>query len=237
MSERLGPVRPTVMIGCAAAVALALTGPLAGVLWALCLGGVAVLVRREVERLRRGRAGRQRATEVARFAAEIAAELRVGVAPRPALTRVAASLPVGGWADPVAAAAGSGGDVAQALTAAGAAAGLSSLRDLAVCWRLAEGTGAGLAAGFDAVAAAAAEREMLRERLAAELAGVRASGWVLSGLPLLGVLLGTAVGARPFGVLLGTRVGVGLLVVGLLLDGAGVLWLRRMIAAAEAVLP
>ncbi|HEX3827609.1 MAG TPA: hypothetical protein VHV82_10095 [Sporichthyaceae bacterium] len=202
-----------------------------------CAAGLVVLIQREVDRWRERRAAFAMRLEVARFAADVAAEVRVGLPPRPAVARVAGSMAAGGWTAAAAAAAGGGGDVAGVLRGASVLPGAADLRDLAACWAVAESAGVGLAAGFESVVAAAAQREMLRSRLGAELAGVRASGWLLGSLPLLGLLLGTAVGARPLSVLLGTPAGGGLLLVGLSLDVVGLFWLRRMVASVEAVMP
>ena len=75
-----------------------------------------------------------------------------------------------------------------------------------------------------------------RTRFAAEvdarLAGPRATATVLAGLPVLGLLLGQAIGADPMRVLAGTAVGQTLLVVGTGLACAGVLWSARIVSAA-----
>lgn len=203
----------------------------------LYAAGLVALARREVDRCRERRSALRTRREVARFAADVAAQVRVGVPPRPAVARVAGSMAAGGWAGAAAAAAIGGGDIAAVLRGAAVLPGAADLRDLAACWAVAESAGVGLAAGFEAVAAAAAQREMLRSRLGAELAGVRASGWVLASLPLLGLLLGAAVGARPLAVLVGNPAGGVLLVLGLSLDVVGLFWLRRMVASAEGVMP
>ena len=67
-------------------------------------------------------------------------------------------------------------------------------------------------------------RNRFRDRTEASLAGARATGTVLAGLPVLGVLLGQAMGASPIDVLLGGGVGGILLVLGSGLGCAGLLW-------------
>ncbi len=57
---------------------------------------------------------------------------------------------------------------------------------------------------------------------------------MLAGLPALGLLLGTAMGADPLRVLLHTGAGLGCLVIGGLLEGAGLWWALRIVRAAEA---
>lgn len=64
---------------------------------------------------------------------------------------------------------------------------------------------------------------------AAQLAGPRLSGYVLAGLPLMGVLLGAGMGVNPIGVLFGSSVGHLLLLVGVALMCAGLLWSARIV--------
>jgi tight adherence protein B len=71
-------------------------------------------------------------------------------------------------------------------------------------------------------------RRRFAERTRAALAGARATATVLAGLPVLGVLLGEAMGARPVAVLLGGGLGGILLVVGVTLVVAGLAWTRRI---------
>jgi tight adherence protein B len=63
---------------------------------------------------------------------------------------------------------------------------------------------------------------------AAQLAGPRMSGYVMAGLPLMGLLLGAGMGVNPVGVLLGSAAGHLLLVVGVALMCAGLLWSARI---------
>ncbi|AHM09436.1 putative transmembrane protein [Mycobacterium tuberculosis variant bovis BCG str. ATCC 35743] len=73
-----------------------------------------------------------------------------------------------------------------------------------------------------------AERQRFSARVSAGMAGARASAAILAILPLLGVLLGQLIGARPLSFLLTGRVGGWLLVVGLTLACAGLLWSDRI---------
>lgn len=64
---------------------------------------------------------------------------------------------------------------------------------------------------------------------AAQLAGPRLSGYVMAGLPLMGLLLGAGMGVDPVGVLLGSAAGHLLLMVGVALMCAGLLWSARIV--------
>ena len=72
-----------------------------------------------------------------------------------------------------------------------------------------------------------------RRTVAIALAGPRASAALLTALPLLGIALGAAMGARPWAVLLGMPAGRVLSCVGVLLDAVGVLWMRRILTRAQ----
>jgi tight adherence protein B len=57
---------------------------------------------------------------------------------------------------------------------------------------------------------------------------------MLAGLPVMGLLLGTALGADPLHVLLHSGPGLGCLVVGGVLEGVGLWWALRIVRGAEA---
>ena len=95
----------------------------------------------------------------------------------------------------------SGGAVVPALREASRESGREALAYLAACWHAAEG-GAGLAHAVGRLAVSLRAAETQHREIASELAGVRASGRLLAVLPLIGVILGTAMGAEPASVLL-----------------------------------
>jgi tight adherence protein B len=63
-----------------------------------------------------------------------------------------------------------------------------------------------------------------RAAVRAAVAGPRASALLLAGLPVLGLLMGAALGADPARVLLRTAAGAGALTAGVLLDLLGLVW-------------
>jgi tight adherence protein B len=162
----------------------------------------------------------------------ISAELAAGRPPGAALSGAAEglSLPrLGSVAD----AAGSGDDVAACLEQAASAPGCEGLRLLAGCWRIGVDRGGMLASVIDGLATALRDEQEHREEVALQLAGPRATARLLAGLPLLGLLMAVALGARPFGFLLGTVPGALCLGFGIGLDVLGLWWTRRLAAAAE----
>jgi tight adherence protein B len=93
--------------------------------------------------------------------------------------------------------------------------------------------GAGLAAGLDRLATALRAERDQRSDLRAQLAGARATAVMLAGLPALGLLIGTTLGADPLHVLLHTPAGLGCLLVGGALEASGVWWVLRIVRGAE----
>jgi tight adherence protein B len=98
--------------------------------------------------------------------------------------------------------------------------------------RLSTRTGCSLAAVVGAVEDDLRARARQRAELRAATAGPRASALVLAGLPVLGLAMGSGVGADPWRVLTTTSAGQLLLVVGAGLEAAGVVWTRRLVERA-----
>ncbi|MET9397551.1 hypothetical protein [Kitasatospora sp. NPDC002965] len=194
-------------------------------------------------RLRRAAAAGagRRAAAVVELCAGLAGELRSGATPEQALhvvtTRIAADRAELGrlGAEPVArlAAGRYGADVPAALLLLADLPGGRGAAAIAACWRVASDGGTGLAAGLDGVAEALRVERALSEEIAAELAAPRATVAVLAGLPLVGLLLGAAVGARPVDVLLHTPAGLACLVAGAALEGIGLAWTSRIVRSAS----
>lgn len=178
---------------------------------------------------RRRRAGRRSAVIEALGA--LAAELLAGQPPALALQQADGSPPC--W--PVASAtARMGGDVGAALRADGRSHPV--LFQLAACWQVAERTGSGLAAAVDQLATTSRQAERIRGELEAQLAAPRTTARLLAGLPVIGVLFGTLLGADPVGWLLGTGFGRACLVGGMLFTIAGTWWTGRIAARVERML-
>lgn len=129
-----------------------------------------------------------------------------------------------------------GGDVAAALRQDATARGAEPLRSLAACWEVAEQSGAGLSLAVGRLAEGLRASERARAELAGEVAAVRTSARLLALLPLFGLLIGQWIGADPLDWLVGGWAGRAVLAAGLLLQGLGVLWLRRMVAAVRTEL-
>lgn len=129
------------------------------------------------------------------------------------LARIAAHVELGGELD-----AGVVGDAQPAV------------RRLGDAWSISVRHGLPMVSLLEALHRDLAQRREFAARTDAGLAGPRATAMVLAGLPLLGLGLGQLMGAHPIGVLLGTPMGSVLLVVGVALAAAGVLWADAIVA-------
>jgi tight adherence protein B len=229
LRSRLGRARGAgwIAAGCAAVVGVVLL-PVTTVLAVAVLGATATVRRRRRRRSRRA-AVEGRTLETALDV--LVGELRVGAHPVRAFDAaadetdgaVAASLRA------VAARARLGANVAAGLrSAAGSSALPAHWERLAVCWQLANVHGLAIATLMRAAQQDIAERQRFTARVASGMAGARATAAILAGLPVLGVLLGQLIGARPLRFLLGGDAGGWLLVVGSTLACLGLLWADRI---------
>lgn len=219
--------------GCSAVAAAALL-PSTTVLAGTVLGATIALRHR-----RRGRT--RRATDEGRTLETaldvLVGELRVGSHPVHAFDVAAGETrgPVAASLRAVAARARLGADVASGLrSAAGSSALPTHWERLAVCWRLASDHGLAIATLMRAAQRDIAERQRFAARVASGMAGARATAAILAGLPVLGVLLGHLIGARPLSFLLSGHAGGWLLVAGTTLACVGLVWSDRITARAGA---
>jgi tight adherence protein B len=211
-ADRLGPLPVAVL---AAAVGAALSTPLVAGLGAGC----AALAARswQARRTAAREEGRQAALVAALGA--MAADLRSG---RP-LDAAAASAARGAGDDDV------GRQLLRAVRTA-AVPHAEELQRLSGAVRLSARTGASLAEVVTAVEDDLRARQRHRLELRSALAAPRAGAALLAGLPLLGLAMGSGVGADPWRVLTQTGIGQVLLVAGVGLEIAGVAWSHRLVA-------
>ncbi len=215
------------IVACAG-VAAAVVLPLTTVLAVAVIGTTAGLRYRRRRRIRRA-TDEGRTLETALDV--LVGELRVGSHPVRAF-RVASDETDGTVAvslRAVAARARLGADVTAGLrTAARSSALPAHWERLAACWQLASDHGLSIATLMRAAQRDIAERQRFSARVAAGMAGARATAVILAGLPVLGVLLGQLIGARPLSFLLSGHAGGWLLVVGSVLACAGLVWSDRI---------
>ncbi|MET8970371.1 type II secretion system F family protein [Streptomyces hydrogenans] len=197
----------------------------------LAAGALAVpLVRRRLRAAGRRREREALAGRVVALCETAGGELRAGGQPGHALAYAARRTDALGPEEArVLAAVGFGGDVPEALRTAARREGAEGLAGLAACWQVAVDRGAGLADGLDRLEAALREQHERREGLRAELAGAWATVAVLAALPVAGIGMGAALGAEPLRVMLHTPAGGACLLLGGVLEAAGLWWAARIV--------
>jgi tight adherence protein B len=162
-------------------------------------------------------------------------ELRVGAHPVAAFAVAAEEVDgvVAASLRAVAARARLGADVAAGLrTVARDSSSPTHWERLAVCWQLAQDHGLAIATLMRTAQRDIVERHRFSNRVDAGMTGARTTAAVLAGLPLLGVGLGELIGAEPVKFLLSDGAGSWLLIIGVSLACAGLLWSDRITAQA-----
>jgi tight adherence protein B len=164
-------------------------------------------------------------------------ELRIGAHPASAFAVAAEETdgPVAGACRAVAARARLGADVTAGLRGVATTSALPAQWDrLAVCWQLAADHGLAMSTLMRAAQRDIAERQRFSGQVRSGMAGARATAAILASLPVLSVVMGELIGARPVAFLLGGRLGGVLLVVGLTLVCGGLLWSDHITDRAAA---
>lgn len=209
---------------------------LAAVEFGFAAGCVAGCVTAEVVSARRGRAEGRRRIELDLAVSLLCAELDAGSSAPAALEAARAASPTyAAGFDRIRAGIDSAGSPSAPLSGPMPPLDVGAeLRPIAAAWRLAGSAGLPPAEALRRIRADLASRRDADRQVAAAVAGPRSSGTLLAILPLLGLGLGTVMGARPVAVLFATAGGRLLLCAGTLLEVAGVWWTRRLIASVRA---
>jgi tight adherence protein B len=221
VAGRAGTIGPALMAG---AAGLFLSTPVVAVLAAVC-GGAAG---RAVRQRSRAAAAERRARALVEALGALAAELRAG---RP--LDEATGTAVDGCPDPATAAAlGPVLRLGEPPPGPAADESAQALVRVAAAVQLSARTGCSLAGVVTAVEDDLRARLHAGQELRSAVAGPRASAAVLAGLPVLGLLMGSGVGADPWRVLTTTGPGTVLLVLGVALELAGTAWSARLVRRA-----
>ena len=233
-TTQLPPRAMGAMTVCVLSVGVVLL-PLTTVLAASVVVATSVL---RLRRRRRGDRGIRESRELETAIDVLVGELRVGAHPAAAFAVAAHETagPVAGACRAVAARARLGADVAAGLRGVGETSVLQAHWErIAVCWQLAADHGLAMSALMHAAQRDIAERQRFSGQVRSGMAGARATATILAGLPVLSVLMGQLIGARPMAFLLGGQLGGCLLVIGLTLVCAGLLWSDRITDQALAL--
>lgn len=204
-----GPI--AIVVACSTAP----LGPTAAAEFALCTFGATLGAASVINQIVDGRRRAADAAQVSLALALLAGELEAGASPESALR----------------AADGAGVDIRARIERPTAAD--DHLARVVVAWQFSADTGIALTDLIGRVRADLADAVAGRRELGTAAAGPQASAAILAALPILGVGLGSAMGADPLGVLFGTAMGRLLLCLGVALDAAGVAWTIRLVARAS----
>jgi tight adherence protein B len=218
---RAGVLAPAAVAGTAGLLA---STPVVAALAAVCGAAAGRALRRRVHE----RAGQRRTRALVEALGALAAELRAGRALDEATATAVDSCP-----DPATAAAfGPVLRLGEPPPGPAADEAAQALVRVAAAVRLSARTGCSLAGVVTAVEDDLRARLHAEQELRSAVAGPRASATVLAGLPVLGLLMGSGVGADPWRVLTTTGSGTVLLVLGVGLELAGTAWSGSLVRRA-----
>ena len=227
----VGPTLPLTLTGVtlgAGAVSVGMSP--ARLIVAVTMGGVGLFALRQVRADRVRRRAQERRGAVAEAVGLMAAELRAGVLPQRVLHGLASDFP---FLSPASRAAHLGGSVSAALRGSSGEPGCEQLVDLSSAWMVAERAGVPLARVLDRLEAAARDDREIEREVQSGVAPARATGRLMAVLPIIGLTMGSGMGADPLALLTGTVPGALCLAAGSACACAGVAWVNRIAAHAE----
>lgn len=225
------PILPVLVVG----VLIGALGSLAAhsVMPAVLVPAVVLLIRSRLLRSRLRAAETEQRAAVVDFCSSLRAELQAGRQPSAAIADAVWCRPeLRDLAEACSRPAAAHEDPADLLSIAAHTPGREGLGALAACWRATERHGVPLTEAVCGIEDGLRAEQQRRQSLAAELAGVRATVTMLSVLPGFGLALGSALGTDPLHTLLARPVGEACLVIGLLLEAAGLHWTDRLVNSA-----
>ena len=180
---------------------------------------------------RRAEEARRRRGAVVDFCEALVGELRAG---QPVLVSLERSAAVWPEVAPAVAAARLGADLPGALRWLARSPGAEALQHLAAAWQLCEATGGGLTlAAQQVLEATRADAAALRQ-VEGEVSSARATARLVAALPVVVLVAGDGLGARPWAFLFGNPAGVTCLGAGVLLVVLGLAWIDRIAASATS---
>jgi tight adherence protein B len=168
--------------------------------------------------------------QVLRSCVMLSGRLMVGELPAAALRAVAEDAPL---LSSAASAVQVGARVAERLREVSTQPGCAGFQQLADGWQLAEQTGMPLAAIVGQITDSITAQNDLAEAREAELSSARATGRLLAGLPMVGLLMGFAVDADPLAFLGSTLIGQLCVLGSCALACTGLIWTERMAQTQE----
>lgn len=166
------------------------------------------------------------------IASRLALFLQAGLSPQASWRELSREIVEGPCATAVA-------EVADALArgerhrdAVSGAAAEASWKQLSAVVDMADMSGSPLAQTLGTFAAAMTEHSRVEREIRAMMTAPRLTVWLLVGLPPLGLVVASALGADPLGVLVGSGFGRLMLVSGVVMVGVALWWMRRLVEGA-----
>jgi len=222
---------PRLLAGAGAVCALAAAGAVAGIAGLVATTAVLATGGLLVRRALADRRGRAASTEILAALRMLGRELRAGAEPATAAANASAACR-GQGAEvllELAHLARSDGALSRRVGGHQNSVRAQTVEQLRCGWLLTRRHGLAFTPLVDALAATVAEQLAADAERSGQVAGPRMSGYVMAVLPVLGLGLGIGMGADPLRVLMTTPVGRVLLVVGVGLTCAGLLWSARIV--------
>ncbi|HET7398703.1 MAG TPA: type II secretion system F family protein [Intrasporangium sp.] len=192
-------------------------------------------------RVRRGRASHEVEQDAAQLLGAVAPALRAGLPPARAVeialatgsgARLATLRPTREPAERSTQLPPGRESLAEVWAGWAAATDSQALSFVAAAWRLSETTGAPLVEAVERAGAELRAAASRRRRVAAAVAGPRATVAVLTALPAAGPLFGIAAGVGPVELYLGSVAATGCSAAGVVLLVVGRWWCRRLVRSA-----
>ena len=109
-------------------------------------------------------------------------------------------------------------------------------KSFASLWQVCENNGAALSPALNQFAQQIRMEKELRQELSSSMSGAKLSAWVLAGLPLFGIVLAGFLGVNSLEWLANSRIGNFNIVLALILEIIGIIWVRKITSRIENLL-
>jgi hypothetical protein len=109
-------------------------------------------------------------------------------------------------------------------------------KGFASLWQVCENNGAALSPALNQFAQQIRVEKELRQELSSSMSGAKLSAWVLAGLPLFGIVLAAFLGVNSLEWLANSKIGNFNIVVALILEVIGIIWVKKITSRIENLL-
>ena len=109
-------------------------------------------------------------------------------------------------------------------------------KSFASLWQVCENNGAALSPALNQFAQQIRVEKELRQELSSSMSGAKLSAWVLAGLPLFGIVLAGFLGVNSLEWLANSKIGNFNIVLALILEVIGIIWVRKITSRIENLL-